>query len=470
MRKIKEILSKCSYWDFIFIAAFTVLSSLCWDFYKGFNNIDLNFIGLLVEMTVGFFIVEVIDMIKSGNKANTVIGILTLVACFFALAISTSSIVSSYMNSSANIEANKKKEVSNPAYEILLTQETEQKNSLDRLNSEKKKLEDGKQPAIDEEPTDHLTDRATIRKQYDSDIKLKQSEITKKETELNTTREKMKKTPEKKIKVSDKMTGNEVFLKTVSKIFRTDTNSVMLIIAVIIALVIQVFYFASKYNAKMARKKKSGKIDYSIDYVIRTFQEKQNKCMVEFLNKQLNNVSSNILVTEMITDQKQSLPPVSLEKNNDTAMLTAKKNNSISDNTTAGKQTLERGKSEFYPDEKADTSTLPLPTKNKIGFTPEEKPQNADKQIDEPENEIINLKPEMLKYVNYVYDNLDEGQYFPGKRLTKTDTGISYKNIDFIHGQLETYKVIEIVTVKKVKKTKVLKTKSEAIKIINKFF
>ncbi|MGE5437044.1 MAG: hypothetical protein ACM3O3_07430, partial [Syntrophothermus sp.] len=349
MRKIKELLSKSSYWDFIFIAAFIILSSLCWDFYKGFNNIDLNFIGLLVEMTVGFFIVEVIDMVKSGNRANMIIGILTLVACFFALAISTSSIVSSYMNSSANIEANKKKEVSNPAYEILVKQETEQSNSLTRLNAEKKALEDGKQPAIDEEPTDHLTDRATIRKEYDNNIKLKQAEISQKDTQLNGTREKMKITPKTKTEVSDQVTGNEIFLKTVSKIFKTNVDTTMLIIAVILALTVQVFYFASKYNAKMARKKKSGKIDYSIDYVVRTFQEKQNRYMIEALSKQLNGMG-NVSVSEIMTDQTQSLQPakISLEKKSP-SLITAKNNNSISDNTTAGKQTLERGKSEFYP-------------------------------------------------------------------------------------------------------------------------
>lgn len=463
MRKIKELLSKSSYWDFIFIAAFIILSSLCWDFYKGFNNIDLNFIGLLVEMTVGFFIVEVIDMVKSGNRANMIIGILTLVACFFALAISTSSIVSSYMNSSANIEANKKKEVSNPAYEILVKQETEQSNSLTRLNAEKKALEDGKQPAIDEEPTDHLTDRATIRKEYDNNIKLKQAEISQKDTQLNGTREKMKITPKTKTEVSDQVTGNEIFLKTVSKIFKTNVDTTMLIIAVILALTVQVFYFASKYNAKMARKKKSGKIDYSIDYVVRTFQEKQNRYMIEALSKQLNGMG-NVSVSEIMTDQTQSLQPakISLEKKSP-SLITAKNNNSISDNTTAGKQTLERGKSEFYPDEKADTSTLPLPTKNKIGFTP-----NTEKQIDEEKE--INLKPDIMRYLEYMFKYIKDDNYSPGKRDIKTATGLQYRTIDLIWEQLEKVKIIKVEEVKGVKKSKILKSKDDAMKLINKYF
>ena len=99
-----------------------------------------------------------------------------------------------------------------------------------------------------------------------------------------------------------------------------------------------------------------------------------------------------------------------------------------------------------------------------------EKPLTIDKQIDVTQEENFNLKPDILKYLNYMYKNIKENNYSPGKRDIKTATKLQYRTIDLIWEQLEKLNIVKVELVNNVKKTKVLKGKNEAIKLINKHF
>ncbi len=92
-----------------------------------------------------------------------------------------------------------------------------------------------------------------------------------------------------------------------------------------------------------------------------------------------------------------------------------------------------------------------------------EKPVNIDHQ----EDENFNLKPEILKYLDYIYKNLDENNYSPGKLKIKNATGLTYKDIDLIWSQLEKLKIIKLDKVKNVFRSKVLKSKKQSEKLIN---
>lgn len=432
---MKNYFKKLSIWDGIFVITFIVLGRICWGFYNGFSDLNLNVLGLLIEMTVGFFIVEVVAMLKSKVLSNQIIGFITLLACIFAFGISTSSIVSSYMNSSVNIQESKKKEIKNDKYTTLQTQESTCKQSLTRLTEEKTALENGMQPAIDEQPSNYLTVRGNIRKEYEKNILAKSKEISGKEAELLNIQNEMKNTPKTVIKVSQKVEGNEIFIKIVANLAHMKQDAVMMAMAIIVALIIQVFYFVSKYNATMARKKKEGKIEYTVDYIVNKFTENQNKQMVELMNKQLNNINGKPLLDFPITHAGREIPEMQLPK--------------------PSINTIE------VPQPHAGRGFELSPLKGK--FFKQKKPiENAQSHAGRNSAVLaasydVNPK-ELMEYSSYMYENA-KGIDSPGRDQFVKETSLSRKDYERIKGYLETRGIIKTVGEGSQKKTIILKEK-----------
>lgn len=82
----------------------------------------------------------------------------------------------------------------------------------------------------------------------------------------------------------------------------------------------------------------------------------------------------------------------------------------------------------------------------------------------------INLKPEILKYLDYMYSNIKNKEFSPGKRDIKKAIGLKYRTIDLIWEQLEKLDIVEVVKHGTIQKTKILKGKTEAKKLIHEHF
>jgi len=82
-----------------------------------------------------------------------------------------------------------------------------------------------------------------------------------------------------------------------------------------------------------------------------------------------------------------------------------------------------------------------------------------DKQVDGSEN--------LIRFMEYIFDEIDKDNYCPGKRKIKEHLELTYREIDLIWEKLRQFKIIKLEKVNNITKTKAIKNREEALKIIS---
>jgi len=240
------------------------------------------------------------------------------------------------------------------------------------------------------------------------------------------------------------------------RFFNSDkTNSLITLILCIALDLICVFLVGLAYD--------------QITLNIFTKDENRNKNIVgkiwynltsKFVNKIDSKYHENFNLLEVDNFKNNKITIMPIEKNKLTSSLSPKAQASNND-------------SKDINTENTNISVDDGKTIKPIGFTNNNNAQKPDILIDRQENkenEIINLKDDILKYLEYMYSNIKNKMYSPGKREIKTAIDLKYRTIDLIWEQLEKLKIIEVVKVGNVNKSKILKQKDEAKKLIHKHF
>jgi len=124
----------------------------------------------------------------------------------------------------------------------------------------------------------------------------------------------------------------------------------------------------------------------------------------------------------------------------------------------------------FYKPKITNLNNVKIPENPNVitkGISENLKIESTSKPLNNPDGQEKELEDDVIKYINFMYDNIVDNAYSLPKKEIKEYTKLTYKKIDYIYTMLERLGIIQQTRINNIPKTEILYLrKNEAIEMI----